>query len=105
MSKKGGGFNMRAETLALASDRPLRFRRKHCETCAEEKLFRGMKCLSCGTMEKFRLPTGQVAHMKEKTKLATYLMRRQNQNHQINRDKYDAFRRAAEESRKKWEGK
>jgi hypothetical protein len=102
------GHHLRNESLAVAPDVPLRFKRATCETCKELQLFRGMKCLKCGTLMKFITPRGQVARYEKKKHLSHYINKTFSAHQRVNADKkayYEAKRKAqAEASRLKFEG-
>jgi hypothetical protein len=110
MSRKGGGFGMRAETLALAYDGGLRFKRMHCDTCKEERIFRGIKCTHCNELKKLTTPRGNIAKYNPRDfrgangRIAARNTMLSQAKKQALEARKAAFAAQAEESRKKFEG-
>lgn len=82
--------------------------RKPCKTCGEERLFRNYKCTVCGTTAAYVRKA--VADLPVTTKVKQGIvwgkhMRRGKFAYQVKNDKADYFRRQAEASRAKFEGK
>jgi hypothetical protein len=73
--------------------------RRHCDTCAQERIFQNYRCLTCGVAHK---KIGMPAHHKWQSgkerlrRLSIYKQRRI--------DKAEYYRRKAEEARQKFEG-
>lgn len=86
---------MKSECLAIHPNGPLKFRHKHCEQCQKETLHRGNKCGLCGDMIPMGVPPGRFNAASFRWKLAQK---------RTTNEKRAAFRRSAEESRKKFEG-
>lgn len=99
------GGSYRQEKMAVNGDAPLVFRRAHCDVCQEEKIFRGLKCASCGQFKKLVTPRGQVAQYQAKKPLTYYVAKTVDRNRARLSDKKAYYARLAEESRKKFEGK
>jgi hypothetical protein len=91
---------MKNEWAALQGDVPLRFSRKLCSYCEKETIFRGAKCLTCS---QYHLMRGSGAAPKWNG--TSRSMVRQKAIKQAGRDRRDAYKRAAAESRAKFEGK
>lgn len=105
MFRRGGNNPSRAESAAVNPDVPLVFKRWHCDTCNEEQIFRGFKCLKCGVFAKFKLPDGRIARMAGKKSLTDYARRTRDRANNLRNDKAAYFARLAAESRAKFEGK
>lgn len=73
--------------------------RRHCEACAQERIFQNFKCLTCGAIR------ARIPHQKKrfyhtgKERLARLKLIKQG-----NRDKAAFLAKQAEESRAKFEG-
>lgn len=73
---------------------------RHCEHCAQDRLFQNYKCLTCG-IAKSRIhhsqPHTQYTFAQRMARLKLYKQR--------TADKSAYYKRLAEEARVKWEGK
>lgn len=99
---KSGTSGARVESAQLIPDYKLRFRRAECPTCKEEKIFRGVKCTTCGTMlAEFVKPKGRgIDYGRKQTSFKRQLFKQQ-----IYQDRRAYWDQKAAESRAKWEGK
>lgn len=101
---RSGGYACRTETLALAADGPQKFRHSLCETCNEERLFRGMKCTFCGVMRKIMTPRGEVARLTGQKTLRQLSAVSCDRRQTVLAEKKAYYARLAAESRAKFEG-
>jgi hypothetical protein len=102
-SGRGGGYAWRAESASMIPDVKLKFRRAHCATCGGEKIFRGIKCTSCGYF--LRDENNRVLLHKD-LDVGNYgtNLHKKNFTKSITNERVAYYQRKAEESRKKFEG-
>ena len=82
-----------------------RFNSVMCKTCDKETPHRLHRCIYCKTLsnDPFIQKMADLKEERKKMPFNQWLYKMERERAQRSRDKREAFRRAAEESRKKWE--
>ena len=92
-------MSMRAQSAALIHVGKLKFWRGHCAQCDDVKLFRGLKCLSCGWMKP---PFVRPTLTREESGMRARKFQKLEKVKKWDRIRY--YQRKAAESRAKFEG-
>lgn len=73
--------------------------RRHCEHCQQDRIFQNYKCLTCGTVrDHIPIPNARIYTWAQRLRRSKIYRQRSN-------DRADYYKRQAEESRAKFEGK